>query len=179
MRDEPTPATGARVRTREQLLHALHDDPHNVSRAEIKAAFADGRLGDQDLEIPVLAGMRRITELLAELQTDGAGVAPAGPVADAANPTVATRPVSTSTRLTELDERITHLEGLAAEQQPAPPSSAPPSPTVQEVTDLRASIERLESVLPERDRRLGQLSMLVAVSIGVAVIALLVALLVH
>ena len=53
--------------------------PRNVSRAEIKAAFADGRLGDQDLDIPVLAGMKRITELLAELDPNAAGDAGAVP----------------------------------------------------------------------------------------------------
>ncbi len=84
MSDAPASAPSSRVRTREQLLHVLHDDPRSVSREEIKAAFADGRLGDQDLDIPVLAGMRRITELLAELQPDAAGsTEAAGPVGGA------------------------------------------------------------------------------------------------
>ena len=78
MIDEPAAPAGKRPRSREQLLRVLHDDPRNVSRAEIKAAFADGRLGDQDLDIPVLAGMKRITELLAELDPNAAADRPAG-----------------------------------------------------------------------------------------------------
>ena len=169
MSDAPARATRSRVRTREQLLHVLHDDPRSVSREEIKAAFADGRLGDQDLDIPVLAGMRRITELLAELHPDGV------PVPEAAATSAAPRPAGMAVRLTELEERIAHLEGLAAD----PPPSATPSPSVQDVNDLRTSLARLESSLAERDSRLRQLTMLVVVSLGVAIAALLLALLVH
>lgn len=58
----------AKPHTREQLLRMLKRDPTSVSRAEIKAAFQDGRLGDEDLDIPTLAGMKRISELLDELE---------------------------------------------------------------------------------------------------------------
>jgi hypothetical protein len=65
---EETTTTGTATHTRDELLRMLRQDPHSVTRAEIKAAFQDGRLGDQDLDIPTLAGMRRISELLADVQ---------------------------------------------------------------------------------------------------------------
>jgi hypothetical protein len=153
------------------LLHVLHDDPRSVTREEIKAAFADGRLGDQDLDIPVLAGMRRITELLAELHPDDALAAEAG-AADATGSAAVSRPVGMSVRLTELEERTAHLEAVTA----APP---PPSPTLQDVTDLRTALARLEARLAERDTRLRQVTLLAAVGLVVAIAAVILAVLVH
>src|SRR5262245_55000158 len=63
-----TTTTTTPTHTREQLLRMLKRDPTSVSRAEIKAAFQDGRLGDEDLDIPTLAGMKRISELLDDLE---------------------------------------------------------------------------------------------------------------
>jgi hypothetical protein len=69
MTQQGTPSrTTTTQHTREQLLRMLKRDPTSVSRAEIKAAFADGRLGDEDLDIPTLAGMKRISELLDDLE---------------------------------------------------------------------------------------------------------------
>ena len=62
MTQQGTPSsTSTTMHTREQLLRMLKRDPTSVSRAEIKAAFQDGRLGDEDLDIPTLAGMKRIS----------------------------------------------------------------------------------------------------------------------
>ena len=63
-----SPSTSTTSHTREQLLRMLKRDPTSVPRAEIKAAFQDGRLGDEDLDIPTLAGMKRISELLDDLE---------------------------------------------------------------------------------------------------------------
>jgi hypothetical protein len=69
MTQQGTPSsTSTTMHTREQLLRMLKRDPTSVSRAEIKAAFQDGRLGDEDLDIPTLAGMKRISELLDDLE---------------------------------------------------------------------------------------------------------------
>jgi len=68
MATSDTRAPSTKAHTREQLLRMLKRDPTSVSRAEIKAAFQDGRLGDDDLDIPTLAGMKRISELLDELE---------------------------------------------------------------------------------------------------------------
>ena len=172
MSDAPAPATRSRVRTREQLLHVLHDDPRSVSREEIKAAFADGRLGDQDMDIPVLAGMRRITELLAELHPEGAATPDAAEALTGSAVTGAQRPAGMATRLTELEVRVVHLEAVAA----APP---PPSPTLQDVTDLRTALARLEATLAERDARLRQARLLAAVALVIAIAAVMLAVLVH
>jgi hypothetical protein len=64
-----TSGEGTATHSREELLRMLRHDPHSVSRAEIKAAFQDGRLGDQDLDIPTLAGMKRISELLTDVRS--------------------------------------------------------------------------------------------------------------
>ena len=172
MSDAPARAPRPRLRTREQLLHVLNDDPRSVSREEIKAAFADGRLGDQDLDIPVLAGMRRITELLAELHPDDSGVPEADSSAGSAASGSASRPSAVGVRMTDLEERVVHLEAEAAE----PP---PPSPTVQEVADLRASVTRLEAALADRDARLRQATLLAAVALIVAIAAVILAVVVH
>jgi hypothetical protein len=172
MTDAPARDTHARVRTREQLLHVLHDDPRSVSREEIKAAFADGRLGDQDLDIPVLAGMRRITELLADLHPDDAAAHEAGVVSEAAASNSVARPAGMSVRLTGLEERIGHLEAAATEP-------APPSPTVQDVADLRATLTRLEASLAERDTRWHQVMLLAVAALVIAIAAVILAVLVH
>jgi len=173
MSDVPAPATRPRVRTREQLLHALHDDPRSVSREEIKAAFADGRLGDQDLDIPVLAGMRRITELLSELHPDDAAAHDAAAASEAATAAPAA-PHSTgmSVRVTELEERVALLETAAAEPMP-------PSPTVQEVAELRTSIAHLEASLAAGNTRLRQVMLLATAALVLAIAAVILAVLVH
>ena len=128
MIEEPAASPGKRPHSREQLLRLLNDDPRSVSRAEIKAAFADGRLGDQDLDIPVLAGMKRITELLAELDpnaaadpsggsggTDGAAGgmgAGAGGSADATGGRETSRAAATSVRIGDIEAKL----GLVAER---------------------------------------------------------------
>ena len=173
MSDAPAPVTSTRVRTRQQLLHVLNDDPRSVSREEIKAAFADGRLGDQDLDIPVLAGMRRITELLAELHPDDAVAHEAAAASEAATAApAAPHSAGTSVRVTELEERVTHLEALSAEPKP-------PSPTVEEVADLRTSVARLEASLATGDARLRQVMWLAAAALVMAVVAVILAVLVH
>ncbi len=98
--------------TREELLRLLRDDPRDVSRAEIKAAFQDGRLGDQDLDIPTLAAMRRITELLTEPQPASDLVGGPPPTAAAAGlPRSGTRPRgAVEAELAALRDTIAQLE---------------------------------------------------------------------
>lgn len=122
-------ARPATVHTREQLLRMLKRDPTSVSRAEIKAAFQDGRLGDEDLDIPTLAGMRRISELLDDLE-------PAPP--DPAPGSAKARRRATGRRNTD-----------------APPDTAPPprplSEVDHEVVVMAARVESLERLVRERE----------------------------
>ena len=171
MSDAPARASRPRVRTREQLLHVLTDDPRSVSREEIKAAFADGRLGDQDLDIPVLAGMRRITELLAELHPDDI-VASETVASEVASGGGAPRPAAIAVRLAAVEERVAQLEAAAGE-------ATPPAATAQEVADLRAAMARLEASQIERDGRTRQILLLAALALVIAVVAVVLALVVH
>ncbi len=164
---DPVASGAATPISREELLRALHDDPNGVSRTEIKAAFADGRLGDQDLDIPVLAGMRRITELLSELGPGSDTGAPATPGTSAA------RPTATTTRLTGLEERVVLLEARADTQPPAP------APSVQDVAAVRASLAHLQSALAEQTVTIRRLWLAVVVALGLALIALIAAVVVH
>ncbi|MBX3029463.1 MAG: hypothetical protein KF809_04850 [Chloroflexi bacterium] len=139
------PATTSTPHSREQLLRLLRDDPRSVSRAEIKAAFQDGRLGDQDLDIPTLAGMRRISELLTDLQPTTEAATPADratATTDGTRRTAARSRSDLEGELRALRETVGELEGrlsttaagadqaredLAAlvarvERQPTPPS---------------------------------------------------------
>ena len=122
-------APAAVVHTREQLLRMLKRDPTSVSRTEIKAAFQDGRLGDEDLDIPTLAGMKRISELLGDLQP-----APPEPAPGSAK----ARRRSTGRRSGE-----------------APPDTAPPprplSEVDHEVIVMAARVESLERLVRERE----------------------------
>lgn len=104
---EDTSGAATVTHTREELLRMLRQDPHSVSRAEIKAAFQDGRLGDQDLDIPTLAGMRRISELLTDLQQTPA--APAAAKAGSRRQTAARRDPGTPRPLTEVDQEVAAL----------------------------------------------------------------------
>ena len=124
-----SPSTGTTVHTREQLLRMLKRDPASVSRAEIKAAFQDGRLGDEDLDIPTLAGMKRISELLDDLE-------PAPP-----DPT----PGSAKARRRATGRRNTD----------APPDMSPPPRPLSEVDHalavMAARVESLERLVRERE----------------------------
>ncbi len=167
MNDEAAGPDGTRRHSRDQLLRLLHDDPRAVSRAEIKAAFADGRLGDQDLDIPVLAGMKRITELLSELEPE-----PEVMGAPTEAPT-APRPGTTAARLIDLDERVGRLESAVDAPPRDPPASA------SDVADLRATLTRLEAAVATQDARLRQAFGLVAVALAIAVVALVLAIIVR
>lgn len=124
-----TSRTTTTAHTREQLLRMLKRDPASVSRAEIKAAFADGRLGDEDLDIPTLAGMKRISELLDELE-------PVPP-----DPT----PGSAKARRRATGRRNTD----------APPDMPPPPRPLSEVDHalavMAARVESLERLVRERE----------------------------
>jgi hypothetical protein len=124
-----TKGTSATVHTREQLLRMLKRDPASVSRAEIKAAFQDGRLGDEDLDIPTLAGMKRISELLDELEP-----APAEPA-----------PGSARARRRATGRRNTDTP-TAAEPPPRPLSEVD-----REVALVAARMESLERRVRERE----------------------------
>jgi hypothetical protein len=112
MTDEPAAPAGKLPRSREQLLRMLHDNPASVSRVEIKAAFADGRLGDQDLDIPVLAGMKRITELLSELDPSAAAEPPPSPhgavtvAGEQVGAREPSRPTSSSVRIGDIETQL-------------------------------------------------------------------------
>jgi hypothetical protein len=121
--------TSATVHSREQLLRMLKRDPASVSRAEIKAAFQDGRLGDEDLDIPMLAGMKRISELLDELEP-----APAEPA-----------PGSARARRRATGRRNTDAP-TAAEPPPRPLSEVD-----HEVAMVTARMESLERLVRERE----------------------------
>lgn len=129
MTDTDATGTATKPHTREQLLRMLKRDPTSVSRAEIKAAFADGRLGDEDLDIPTLAGMKRISELLDDLE-------PAPP--DPAPGSAKARRRATGRRNTD-----------------APPDTAPPPRPLSEVDQLVAAlalrVESLERLVRERE----------------------------
>lgn len=129
MANEDAKGTAAKPHTREQLLRMLKRDPTSVSRAEIKAAFADGRLGDEDLDIPTLAGMKRISELLDDLE-------PAPP--DPAPGSAKARRRATGRRNTD-----------------APPDDSPPPRPLSEVDQLVAAlalrVESLERLVRERE----------------------------
>jgi hypothetical protein len=107
----------------------LKRDPTSVSRAEIKAAFQDGRLGDEDLDIPTLAGMKRISELLDELEP-----APPEPAPGSAR----ARRRATGRRNTD-----------------APPDTSPPPRPLSEVDQLVGAlamrVESLERLVRERE----------------------------
>jgi hypothetical protein len=122
-------STSTTTHTREQLLRMLKRDPASVSRAEIKAAFADGRLGDEDLDIPTLAGMKRISELLDDLEP-----APADPAPGSAR----ARRRATGRRNTD-----------------APPEMSPPPRPLSEVDHalavMAARVESLERLARERE----------------------------
>jgi|GEM_PF-5950427 len=140
MIDEPAARTGRRPRSREQLLRALHDEPRNVTRAEIKAAFADGRLGDQDLDIPVLAGMRRITELLSELEP-GATIAADITDTPAFGTAVAGRATSTSVRVQKVEGQLDRMtDRLAALESQAAADRASMLTHVSTELELRQAI---------------------------------------
>jgi hypothetical protein len=119
----------AKPHTREQLLRMLKRDPTSVSRAEIKAAFQDGRLGDEDLDIPTLAGMKRISELLDELEP-----APPEPA-----------PGSAKARRRATGRRNTD----------APPEALPPPRPLSEVDQIVAAlamrVDSLERLVRERE----------------------------
>lgn len=129
MATSDTRAPSAKPHTREQLLRMLKRDPTSVSRAEIKAAFQDGRLGNEDLDIPTLAGMKRISELLDELE-------PAPP--DPAPGSAKARRRATGRRNTD-----------------APPDTAPPPRPLSEVDQIVAAlalrVESLERLVRERE----------------------------
>lgn len=129
MTDVDTKGAGPKAHTREQLLRMLKRDPTSVSRAEIKAAFADGRLGDEDLDIPTLAGMRRISELLDDLE-------PAPP--DPAPGSAKARRRATGRRNTD-----------------TPPDTSPPPRPLSEVDQVVAAlamrVESLERLARERE----------------------------
>jgi hypothetical protein len=116
--DEPLATAPPPLRSRSELLRLLHDEPRAVSRAEIKAAFADGRLGEQDMDIPVLAGMRRITELLADLGPVATATSPALPPDLADTPAFGTpaggRATATSVRVSELEAVVAALADRVA-----------------------------------------------------------------
>jgi hypothetical protein len=129
MAQQGTSSTSTTTHTREQLLRMLKRDPTSVSRAEIKAAFADGRLGDEDLDIPTLAGMKRISELLDDLE-------PAPP--DPAPGSAKARRRATGRRNTD-----------------APPPLSPPPRPLSEVDHalavMAARVESLERLVRERE----------------------------
>ncbi|MFN8519777.1 MAG: hypothetical protein U0667_10400 [Chloroflexota bacterium] len=129
MATQDAKGTTATAHTREQLLRMLKRDPTSVSRAEIKAAFQDGRLGDEDLDIPTLAGMKRISELLDELEP-----APADPA-----------PGSAKARRRATGRRNTD----------APPDTAPPPRPLSEVDQIVAAlamrVDSLERLVRERE----------------------------
>jgi hypothetical protein len=129
MADEDAKGGRTTTHTREQLLRMLKRDPTSVSRVEIKAAFQDGRLGDEDLDIPTLAGMRRISELLDELEP-----APPEPA-----------PGSAKARRRATGRRNTD----------APPDTAPPPRPLSEVDQvvgaLALRVESLERLVRERE----------------------------
>ena len=122
-------STSTTTHTREQLLRMLKRDPTSVPRAEIKAAFQDGRLGDEDLDIPTLAGMKRISELLDDLE-------PAPP--DPAPGSATARRRATGRRNTD-----------------APPEMSPPPRPLSEVDHalavMAARVESLERLVRERE----------------------------
>ncbi len=126
---EDAKGAAAKPHTREQLLRMLKRDPTSVSRTEIKAAFQDGRLGDEDLDIPMLAGMRRISELLDELEP-----APPEPA-----------PGSAKARRRATGRRNTD----------APPEALPPPRPLSEVDHvvavMAARVESLERLVRERE----------------------------
>lgn len=126
---EDATSSGGKPLTREQLLRMLKRDPTSVSRAEIKAAFQDGRLGDEDLDIPTLAGMKRISELLDELEP-----APPQPA-----------PGSAKARRRATGRRNTD----------APTDTAPPPRPLSEVDQLVAAlalrVDSLERLVRERE----------------------------
>ncbi len=129
MATQDATGTATKPHTREQLLRMLKRDPTSVSRAEIKAAFADGRLGDEDLDIPTLAGMKRISELLDDLE-------PAPP--DPAPGSAKARRRATGRRNTD-----------------APPDTSPPPRPLSEVDQIVAAlalrVESLERLVRERE----------------------------
>lgn len=129
MATSDTRAPSTKAHTREQLLRMLKRDPTSVSRAEIKAAFQDGRLGDEDLDIPTLAGMKRISELLDELEP-----APPEPA-----------PGSAKARRRATGRRNTD----------APPEALPPPRPLSEVDQIVAAlalrVESLERLVRERE----------------------------
>jgi hypothetical protein len=129
MADEDAKGRSTTTHTREQLLRMLKRDPTSVSRSEIKAAFQDGRLGDEDLDIPTLAGMKRISELLDDLQPPPPEPAPGSAKA---------RRRATGRRNTD-----------------APPDTSPPprplSEVDHEVTVMAARVESLERLVRERE----------------------------
>ncbi|MCY7418112.1 MAG: hypothetical protein LH650_06370 [Chloroflexi bacterium] len=118
MDEQPVAGAPQTTYSRPELLRLLHDDPRAVSRAAIKAAFADGRLGDQDLDIPVLAGMRRITELLADLGPGAAATGTSRGTDLADTPAHGTptggRATATSVRVSELDATVAALTDRVA-----------------------------------------------------------------
>lgn len=129
MATSDTRAPSTKPHTREQLLRMLKRDPTSVSRAEIKAAFQDGRLGDEDLDIPTLAGMKRISELLDDLE-------PAPP--DPAPGSAKARRRATGRRNTDV-----------------PPDTSPPPRPLSEVDQLVGAlalrVESLERLVRERE----------------------------
>lgn len=137
-----------------------------MSRTEIKAAFADGRLGDQDLDIPVLAGMKRITELLSELEPDGAVID-----APAEAPTTP-RAGTTMARLIDLDERVALLEA-GADTLADPPARA------TDIAELRAAVTRIEAAMAAQEARLRQAFGVAAVAVAIATVALIAAILIR
>jgi len=74
--------------------------------------------------------------------------------------------------VTELEERVTLLETAAAEP-------TPPSPTVQEVAELRTSIAHLEASLAAGNTRLRQVMLLATAALVLAIAAVILAVLVH
>jgi len=162
---EETSTVAAVTHTREELLRMLRQDPHSVSRAEIKAAFQDGRLGDQDLDIPTLAGMKRISELLTDLQQ-----APTEPVKTPARRQQGLkRDPGTPRPLTEVDQEMAALAARVESQD-------------RLLREADVSIEGLRRKLEQgvpAERAIRQLWLALAAVAILAVIALLAALLVH
>lgn len=171
MTEESSTAPRTRTRSREQLLKLLDDNPSAVSRAEIKAAFADGRLGDEDLDIPVVAGLRRITDLLADLRQD----APTeNPPSTAPSPASGgSRAATTTARPDDLEDRVRRIETDAAA---GPPEAAP---SVADVEALRLALREVESRAAAQADRFRSILAIAVVALALAAAAMLVAIAVH
>jgi hypothetical protein len=168
MTEESAAPARTRTRSREQLLRLLHDDPHAVSRAEIKAAFADGRLGDQDLDIPVLAGMRRITELLSELDPNIEATAPSGTVTG-----TPVRAAPSGVRIAELEAQLGLVtDRLAAVEARRSADDEALAATDKAVAATDKAVEALGDRVERQERTMRLLAIAVVVLAALAVILL-------